>query len=325
MRTSDWIVPLRRNYQTCAMALVFLFIATSTIQSYRHLYHPTRLEQRPIMHTFHEHLSSLTPSDNLDAWRSSWNAAGWDTVILTARDAQLHPQFPRLERLLSVVEISEYNERCFHRWLAMAHAGGGWMSDTDVLPLNTPPQIPNGGRFTLQTGHVPCLLSGTKSEWERVFGLMLDSWDAHQLGYTDMMLLRTVLRAAEEGRDPPYFSADVGHVINGHAHVAPAYFSADLGLVDCKKYPPGLLAVHFSHASVERAFWGGWLERQIREDYPDAKVTFEYRKNDKPLDVLAVTVSIDDKDRGRVVDMFHSVYRGRAALNFMNEIDHQCR
>jgi len=44
----------------------------------------------------------------------------------------------------------------------MAGAGGGWMSDYDVIPLFMPPCAapPSGGRLTLFQGFVPGLVSG---------------------------------------------------------------------------------------------------------------------------------------------------------------------
>jgi len=96
------------------------------------------------MHTFfHEVPTGASQDTNLktlDLWREAWSEAGWEPKILTLQDAKRHPRFAHYEKkLYEQVRILhnpvEYNRMCFLRWLAMAAAGGGFMSDYDVLPL----------------------------------------------------------------------------------------------------------------------------------------------------------------------------------------------
>ncbi|CAE7267339.1 gly-3, partial [Symbiodinium sp. KB8] len=68
-----------------------------------------------------------------------------------------------------------YDYHCYMRYLAMAEAGGGWMSDYDVIPTWFPPDtdLPNDGRFTSYQNHVPALLSGRQDEWYRMADTLL--------------------------------------------------------------------------------------------------------------------------------------------------------
>ena len=79
-----------------------------------------------------------------------------------------------------------YNRYCYYRCLAVAAAGGGWMSDFDVLPMNMNSQLDyfRDGSFSIysaiwQGGGIPCLMSGSKSEWERMTFAIIDNGLAH--------------------------------------------------------------------------------------------------------------------------------------------------
>lgn len=52
----------------------------------------------------------------LQAWEDAWRAVGWETRILTEK----HPEFGTMHKKLASVGVSDYNQRCFWRWLAMA-------------------------------------------------------------------------------------------------------------------------------------------------------------------------------------------------------------
>ena len=86
-------------------------------------------------------LRSLEENHQLiNVWTRSWNDAGFDTVVLTKKDAMKHPDFEKLSKKLLELGVDEYNQVCFWRWLAMAMLkddcqDGGWMSDYDTFPL----------------------------------------------------------------------------------------------------------------------------------------------------------------------------------------------
>lgn len=138
---------------------------------------------RPIMYTFYNTIaqngSSDTPGDKelLELWKEKWNEAGWDARVLNMDDAKNHPRYEEFAEKVELVPLRVhdlYNRFCFYRWLAVASVGGGWMSDMDVFPLNfhEPDVYFQDGRFAIYfrapRGGVPCLMSGSQSEWERL-------------------------------------------------------------------------------------------------------------------------------------------------------------
>ena len=106
---------------------------------------PTTGDVKPVMATFFETVEGgccgMTQEGHenlLHAWEEAWQANGWKTKVLTEKDARKHPEFEAMRDKLLKVGVSEYNQRCFWRWLAMAvneDENGGWMSDYDFFPL----------------------------------------------------------------------------------------------------------------------------------------------------------------------------------------------
>jgi hypothetical protein len=130
----------------------------------------------------------------LAAWEKSWQAKGWATRILTLEDAEKHPDFQKLKQILDDLGIiTEYNKRCFYRWLAMADTGG-WMSDYDTFVLNFDAEvgarISKYGVFTSFESHVPSLISASKHEWERLLQLMIKELESRtkEDGFTSDMV-----------------------------------------------------------------------------------------------------------------------------------------
>ena len=103
-------------------------------------------DRKPIMHTYFDDIKqnvAMSDEENhqlINVWTRSWNDAGFDTVVLTKKDAMKHPDFEKLSKKLLELGVDEYNQVCFWRWLAMAMLkddcqDGGWMSDYDTFPL----------------------------------------------------------------------------------------------------------------------------------------------------------------------------------------------
>ena len=101
--------------------------------------------------------------------------------VLSIKDAEAHPEYTDIDAKLKDVPLdlaSEYNRACYLRHFAMAALGGGWMSDYDTIPVNMNAKVfkkdlPNDGRFTTYEGHVPSLIVGSASEWDRVSKALL--------------------------------------------------------------------------------------------------------------------------------------------------------
>jgi len=158
-------------------------------------------KKRPIMHTFFE--PAYGKYDKLllelEEWKKAWYNAGWEPVVISLKDASKHPYFNRFKQAFDKTRfaISDYNRMCFYRWLAMASIGGGWMSDYDTMPLYSNPTesltLPNNGQFTSFQRHVPALVVGSASEWDRMSKLMYEFYLKHDKEfYSDMFALKDI-------------------------------------------------------------------------------------------------------------------------------------
>jgi len=152
------------------------------------------VEERPMIYTFFElrkdkngnpdNNGRMNHEDLIGAWKELWYEAGWSPQILTLDDARRHPDYEKYNNLLTKgtenVYEDSYDFMCFMRWLAMAsHGQGGFMSDYDTFPLEITPSMgsssmPNYGVFTSYQRHVPSLISGSATEWERMSHRVLD-------------------------------------------------------------------------------------------------------------------------------------------------------
>lgn len=155
---------------------------------------------RPKMHTFFTPVSSNPDTSLLDAWKKAWSDAGWEPVVLSLEDARRHPDYRRFIEAFEAAEyrLKDYDRMCFLRWLAMAMSGGGWMSDYDTFPIFSQPEIdghnlPNDGKFTCYSRHVPNIVSGSEEEWHRMSQLLFFSYKLHpDIFWSDMLALLEV-------------------------------------------------------------------------------------------------------------------------------------
>ena len=201
---------------------------------------------RPIMHTFYQQAYE-GEEDLLALWKEEWNRAGFDTKILTMKDARSHKYFKEMKKVIKPILGERYNGLCFYRWLAMATVeGGGWMSDYDVMPTNFPKkdilELPNKGKFSSFQVHVPCLLSGTQDEWLRVTKLLVDAIPRTDKEFgmiTDMMAF---LKLKNEGNHHIFFRYEV---LKKFKYKEPRK-------VDCEAMSIGR-AIHFSHRAKQEA------------------------------------------------------------------------
>lgn len=108
--------------------------------------------------------------DMINWWKRSWAKRGWAPRVLTQADAKRHPMFhPITERLkqLPTVNPIEYELACYHRWLAVAVMGGGFMSDYDVINYSFDAREPTDNLVIYETHYcrediTPSCVGGTE-------------------------------------------------------------------------------------------------------------------------------------------------------------------
>jgi len=235
----------------------------------------------PVMHTFYEpdpkgYCCGMLEDGHqrlLHAWQKSWQDKGWDTVILTKNDAMLHPLFPSLQEKLESLRINEYNKKCYWRWLAMASVygdsdddkGGGWMSDYDTMPLELNSEngiklaSENDGQFTSYSSHVPCLLYGSRDEWDRVILLMIELLPEKCNARASDML--TFLKVRQEVKEE-------GGILWRHSVVKTFPYKHgeedDTLVVDCEQCQ-GKLIAHFSHKGSMDTYRNGVYPKAVSD------------------------------------------------------------
>lgn len=79
----------------------------------------------------------------VELWKQAWASRGWNPVVLGLREAMRWEGYERLNALASefpTVNPKKYELACFHRWMALAQIGGGFMVDFDVVPGSFQPR-----------------------------------------------------------------------------------------------------------------------------------------------------------------------------------------
>ncbi|KAL3783293.1 hypothetical protein HJC23_007962 [Cyclotella cryptica] len=215
---------------------------------------------KPVMATFFETVEGgccgMTQEGHenlLHAWEEAWQANGWKTKILTEKDARKHPEFEVMRDKLLKVGVSEYNQRCFWRWLAMAaneDENGGWMSDYDFFPLTLTGdlglELAKRPGFKSWAAHVPTLIHADKQGWNQLASLMIDtvSEDFGLEKITDMFVLKLL---------HDYLTEDEMGVTlwrNNYSYGFPysAKYGEDGPQIDCEL--ANKLGAHLSHYAV---------------------------------------------------------------------------
>lgn len=97
------------------------------------------------IHTYYVSVPELNAFDELKMltqWRLRWFDKGFEPIVLGEWHAKQHPYFAEYDQAISALPScnpSAYERACFLRWLALATAGGGLMSDYDVFPYGEDP------------------------------------------------------------------------------------------------------------------------------------------------------------------------------------------
>jgi hypothetical protein len=118
------------------------------------------------VYTYYQHIPELWSEESqkglIDVWRRSWEKCGWNPIVLTEEVAKKHPRYDEFKRKFWAFPTpfgSNYEGTCFMRWVAMVVAGGGLMTDYDVINYGFPPCAPDPEKLTVicdKTGPVWC-------------------------------------------------------------------------------------------------------------------------------------------------------------------------
>lgn len=111
----------------------------------------------------------LPPQDGvIRLWYDSWRKFGWKPRVLTDRMVRQHQEFKKFSEkinTLPTINARAYENACYLRWLALQDAGGGWMTDYDVMNFGFKPRPGRGQVEMLDLTYVPCAV------WSSTLGI----------------------------------------------------------------------------------------------------------------------------------------------------------
>jgi hypothetical protein len=96
------------------------------------------------IYAYYQAIPAANQSEEFGAanyWKASWTKAGWNPVMLNRSHAQNSQMYNKLQQKLAatfhhdqrLVARAAWHHARFTRWCALHAAGGGWLSDYDVL------------------------------------------------------------------------------------------------------------------------------------------------------------------------------------------------
>jgi len=100
---------------------------------------------KPKIYSYYESIPTRRQEEEFsraNAWKESWTKHGWEPIMLNNSHAKGSPLFQKLvAKMLRVApELSAADQNNFQRiiirfvkWCALHAAGGGWMSEYDVI------------------------------------------------------------------------------------------------------------------------------------------------------------------------------------------------
>ena len=212
-----------------------------------------------VMHTYYEPVLAWDAWNQqandralLHVWQEAWKSVGFTVRILTEADARAHPDYASFNATLSHVPLgtnAEYDRSCYLRHLAMAAAGGGWLSDFDTMPLHLKPRkrLPSNGKYTVYENFVPSLVSAKASEWHRMaWNLVQSGAKERSMGNPDALWSDMFALQELQGVRGNYISKYAVLGLDSRPGVGHALFS---GGPDMCRVTTGMAAAHFSHYS----------------------------------------------------------------------------
>ena len=205
------------------------------------------------MYTYFEPVARLEGHVGLlDLWRERWSANGWEPVVLGRGDAMGHADWRRCDagfRRLPSANPEGYDLTCYRRWLAVAAAGGGWMSDWDAIPYGfSPRDAPDGLMLWGGPGIIPSLVSGCAGDFTRAARTFAE-WrgpmgSGRRRHVSDMLILQIAWRFY--GHEPVCLNygsvgwdrAPVVHYSNGTMHLTGRTDARQDIIPDLRRFEP---------------------------------------------------------------------------------------
>lgn len=126
--------------------LSLLFIVAINSLSYPTFTQDFYLNDKCTIYSFQHATLNSNHSDpiniQLALWTRNWFSYGYNPVILSTKDALVHPEFAYYDAkfaALPTINTQWYERACYRRWLAFSAKGGGTMMDFDVLAMTNNP------------------------------------------------------------------------------------------------------------------------------------------------------------------------------------------
>lgn len=125
-----------------------------------------------------------TQWDLLNIWKRSWRLQGWEPVVLTEDSVKDDPKYSEYVEKIAALPATyghAYLRATFLRWLAMAHAGGGLMTDYDTINYSFAPRPPSPDKLEilgspLSAGFAAIL--GAQDKFQKMFDILVN-WKVH--------------------------------------------------------------------------------------------------------------------------------------------------
>lgn len=190
---------------------------------------------RSNVYTYYHKLTGTTYETQaiLDLWRKGWVTRGWNPIILTYADAVKNAKFEDFEAALAKLPCAGADRKRwahqFYRWLALDSAGGGLLTDYDVLPGDfTPAQFEPVNGWSTSTWFF------RQADGGDIFGAFLSEsaglpeWIEHVMNYD--------AQPDDLQGDQPHVTDSMmaNHYLHGKSHAA-----ADLAHFDSERVGKG--------------------------------------------------------------------------------------
>lgn len=134
------------------------------------------------IHAYYESIPTIRQEEEFSCsnfWKGSWEKSGWNTLMLNKTHSSASPLFRMLMAKLVKESVHPRIACRFTRWCALHAAGGGWMSDYDVLNKGFTPKMASEiealHQLQLVAGAGSYIFYATKEKAEEVIRKFIDN------------------------------------------------------------------------------------------------------------------------------------------------------